>query len=505
MSESLVAKDHPKKVKLEKGKEYHWCACGRSATQPFCDGSHSGTDITPKAFTAKESGEAYLCQCKQTKNPPYCDGTHKTLDIPESSDDDRKNVPPLPRNTNKEPFVEFIHDLAKNGLDDMGSHGPVQAMGVPREQLPKWDDLQILTAQLAKRALPDDADVDSQLIIGRNARKPLCLDIPLLVSDRSFGALSEEAKIALARGAEKAGTAICSGEGGMLPQSQQSNSRYIFELGPAKFGYEEEILTKVQAFHFKAGQAAKTGIGGHLPGSKVQGKIAEIRGLEEGQTAISPANFPDLVTVDDFKRFSEKVRGVSGGIPVGFKMSANHIEEDIAFALAVGVDYIILDGRGGGTGAAPLLLRDHISVPTLPALARARRFLDKEGAKNVTLIVTGGLRVPTDFTKALCLGADGVALANASIQAIGCVGARICHTNQCPTGVATMDPELRKRLKVDDGAERLGRFFTSSVSLMKVLARACGHESLSSFSSHDLTSWKKSVAELTGVRFSGVG
>ena len=155
-----------------------------------------------------------------------------------------------------------------------------------------------------------------------------------------------------------------------------------------------------------------------MPAEKVKGKIAEVRGLKEGEDAISPARFPDLNSVEDYQKIAEEVRLTTGGIPIGFKMSANHIEEDIDFAMAVGVDYIILDGRGGGTGAAPLIFRNNISVPTLPALARARRHLDKLGADHVTLIVTGGLRTPDDFIKAMCLGADGIALSNSAIQAL---------------------------------------------------------------------------------------
>jgi len=159
------------------------------------------------------------------------------------------------------------------------------------------------------------------------------------------------------------------------------------------------------------------------------GKIAQVRELPEGTPAISPPTFPDLISIQDFQRVADEVRDVSGGIPVGFKMSAQHIEEDIDFALAVGVDYIILDGRGGGTGAAPEIFKKNISVPTIPALARARRHLDKRGRQDITLIITGGLRTESDFVKALALGANGVAVSNAAMQAIGCIGMRACHTN----------------------------------------------------------------------------
>ena len=160
--------------------------------------------------------------------------------------------------------------------------------------------------------------------------------------------------------------------------------------------------------------------------------------------------------------------------------------------------------RGGGTGAAPLLFRDNISVPTIPALARARRYLDAEGRGDVTLIITGGLRLPADFIKALALGADAVAVSNAAIQAIGCLGMRACHTNNCPVGIATQQPHLRRRLVIEESAQQLSSFFQASVELMQVMARACGHRHVDEFSLDDLTTWKRDVSHLTGISYGGV-
>lgn len=516
MPDPIIANNAPTPVQLNAGEEYHWCACGRSQNQPFCDGSHVGTEFTPVAFSADADGEAYLCACKRTGNAPFCDGTHAqfgddvvgTDGSPGSASETPvavgSNGAPVAKATPEEPTVAFIHDLARDGLAKVGHHGPMTSMGVPRKDLPHWDDLQIMAAQMATKPLLDDAEVATELVIGPDADKPLRLDIPLFVSDMSFGALSEEAKVSLAKGAELAGTGICSGEGGMLPEEQQANSRYFYELASAQFGYREELLPSVQAFHFKGGQGAKTGTGGHLPGSKNIGKISEVRGIAEGEAAISPSTFVDLHTVDDFRRFGDRVRELTGGIPIGMKLSANHIEADMSFALDAGVDYIILDGRGGGTGAAPEMFRNHISVPTIPALARARRFLDESGASGrVTLIITGGLRVPIDFVKALALGADGVALSNSAMQAVGCVGARMCNSNNCPAGIATQKPELRARLDVDEGAKRLATFFEASTELMSVMARACGHDHLSKFTKSDLATWDDQMAKLSGVRYSG--
>ena len=406
--------------------------------------------------------------------------------------------------TPEEPFTKHIQELAKHGLERVGHHGPTSAMGVPLTELPRWSDLQILTAQLWRQPLLDDAAVGTGVVIGRAAKKPLELAIPIFVSDMSFGALSEEAKVALAKGAHDAGTGICSGEGGMLPAEQEANSRYFYELASARFGWSLDKVKRVQAFHFKGGQGAKTGTGGHLPGSKVMGKIAEVRELTPGTAAISPATFPNLKSADDFRALADDVRAASGGIPIGFKISAQHIEKDLDFCLSAGADYVILDGRGGGTGAAPEIFKQNISVPTMIALARARRHLDKCGAQDVSLIITGGLRTESDFVKALALGADAVAVSNAAIQAIGCLGMRACHTNNCPVGIATQKDHLRSRLNIDTSAAQLTRFFESTVELMKILARACGHDHFNKFCQDDLTTYDRSLSDLTGVAYAGV-
>ena len=403
-----------------------------------------------------------------------------------------------------EPYTTYIKELAQNGLKNIGHHGFSASMGVDRNTLPKWNDIQFLPAQLASRPLLDEDDVATKVVIGKTAKKPLHLDIPLFVSDMSFGALSREAKIALSKGAELAGTGICSGEGGMLPEEQANNSKYFYELASAKFGFTWDKLDNVQAFHFKAGQGAKTGTGGHLPGAKVSKEIAEVRGLNQGETAISPATFPDFHGVEDFKAFAAQVRERTGGIPVGFKLAASHIEKDIQFALDVGVDYIILDGRGGGTGSAPTILRDHINVPTIPALARARKYLDKAGATDVTLIITGGLRVAEDFAKALMLGADAIAVSNSALQAIGCLGMRACGSNNCPVGIATQKESLRSRLIIDSSAKQLHNYFDATNNLIKVVARACGYDDISKFNHGDLSTYNRDINKLTGINYAGI-
>lgn len=496
-----IAAKFPKLLELQAGQKYFWCTCGKSKNQPWCDGSHAGSDFKPKMFEVEKDGKKALCLCKHTKNPPYCDGSHTNLLEPSQESAASKST--SWSSTREEPYLEQIKVLSRD-ISELGHHGEMASMWVPLIQLPRWEDIQILTAQMATKPLLEDVPVKTEVTIGPRAKKPLILSKPLFVSDMSFWALSEESKIALARGAELAGTGICSWEWWMLSEEQTENSRYFYELASAKFWYDEELLKSVQAFHFKWGQWAKTGTGWHLPWEKNVGKISEVRKIKEGTDAISPPTFSDLHTAEDFKEFADRVREVTWGIPIGFKLSANHIEEDIQFALDASADYIILDGRWGGTWAAPLLFRDNISVPTIPALARARRYLDKVEAYDVTLIITGGLRVPEDFIKALALWSDAIAVSNSAMQSIGCVAARMCNTNNCPAGIATQKKDLRQKIDIDKSAKQLQNFFENSTHLISVMARACGHDDINKFNSNDITTWKKEIAELSGISFWGV-
>jgi glutamate synthase domain-containing protein 2/nitrite reductase/ring-hydroxylating ferredoxin subunit len=508
----LVIIKHERGISVLYGRCHHR---GALLSDGYVEGKNLICGVHGWDYRYDSGVSAYNNSEKLYKFKEYVQGDAVLLDVSEIQAFEKKFPQPFNREEylglfadthpeDTEPFTSQIKELAQNGLKKIGHHGFSAAMGVDRNTLPKWSDIQFLPAQLAKRPLLDHETVITKVLIGPKAKKPLVLDIPMFVSDMSFGALSREAKIALAKGAEMSGTGICSGEGGMLPEEQENNTKYFYELASAQFGFSWDKLDKVQAFHFKGGQAAKTGTGGHLPGNKVSKEIAEVRGLEAGKIAISPATFPNLKGVEDFRNFAEKVRERTGGIPIGFKIAASHIEKDIQFALDTGVDYIILDGRGGGTGSAPTILRDNINVPTIPALARARNYLDAVGASQVTLVITGGLRLAEDFAKALMLGADAIAVSNAALQAIGCLGMRACGTNNCPVGIATQKESLRKRLIIATSAKQLFNFFDASNSLIKVIARSCGYDNISRFNREDLSTYNWETHKLTGINYAGI-
>jgi glutamate synthase domain-containing protein 2/rubredoxin len=385
-----------------------------------------------------------------------------------------------------------VHRMAMTGesvIEPMRSRKPVVS----------WDDILIKGAQLARLPLNRDETVDTRTVIGPKAEKPLVIGTPVIVSHMSFGALSKEAQTALALGSAAAGTAIGSGEGGILAEALGAAHKYIFEYVPNRYSATGENLQKVDAVEIKIGQSAKPGMGGHLPASKVTADIAAVRGFPEGTDIVSPSRFPDIATRDDLRRKVDELRRLSAGRPVGIKLAAGDVEADLEFALAAGPDFITIDGRAGASGAAVKLIKDATSVPTIYALDRARRYLEGHGIKGVTLIVTGGLRVSSDFAKALALGADVVAIGTAALMAIGCQQYRICDTGRCPVGIATQDPGLRARLDVEEAARGLANFLRVSTEELRDFARLTGHGSVRGLSVRDLVTTSSEISTHTSI------
>lgn len=362
-----------------------------------------------------------------------------------------------------------------------------------------WDEILIKGAQFAKLPLNEDEAVSTRTVIGPGAAVPLVLETPIFVTHMSFGALSKEAKLALARGSAAAKTAMCSGEGGILPESRESAYRYIFEYVPNRYSVTEEILKSVDAVEIKFGQSVKPGMGGHLPGSKVTAEIAAIRGFSEGEDIISPARFDDIGTTDDLKKTIDWLREASGGKPVGVKFAAGNIEADLEASIQAKPDFITIDGRAGATGAALKFVKAAASVPSLFALYRARRFLRENDIRDVSLIITGGLRVSPDFAKALALGADAVALGTAALMAVGCQQYRICDTGKCPMGITTQDPELRARLNIENSAQRLENFLKVSTEELRHFARMTGNDDIHGMSVQDLCTANSEISGHTDI------
>ena len=373
----------------------------------------------------------------------------------------------------------------------------IEAMGT-RMPMPGWDEILLLGAQLNPPPLDEHAPVNTMTVIGKHAKKPMILSGPVYISHMSFGALSREAKVALARGSALAKTAMCSGEGGILPEEQEASYRYIFEYVPNQYSVTDENLRKADAVEIKIGQGTKPGMGGHLPGSKVTPEIARVRNKPLGEDVISPSRFPDINTKEDLKNLVEELRRRSDGRPIGIKIAAGKIERDLEYCVFAQPDFITIDGRGGATGASPRLVRDSTSVPTVYALYRARKYLDSVRS-DISLVITGGLRVSSDFAKAIAMGADAVAIASAALIAAACQQYRICGSGMCPVGIATQDPKLRSRLKVDAAAQRVANFLHVSLEELKTFARITGHSDLHDLSVEDLCTVSREISEFTNI------
>lgn len=388
-------------------------------------------------------------------------------------------------------YMEEIHQMAVSGKSISGAMGTTMPM-------PSWDDILLLGAQLNPAPLPDDAPVSTMTVIGKNAKKPMILDHPVYISHMSFGALSKEIKVALAKGSAMAKTAMCSGEGGILPEEKEASYKYIFEYIPNKYSVTDENLRGADAIEIKIGQGTKPGMGGHLPGEKVTPEIAALRGRKPGEDIQSPSKFPELNTKDDLKEMVSMLRSRSDGRPIGIKIAAGRIERDLEYCVYAEPDFITIDGRGGATGSSPLLLREATTVPTVYALYRARKYLDSIHS-DISLVITGGLRVSSDFAKALAMGADAVAVASAGLIAAACQQYRICGSGNCPVGIATQNEELRSRMKVDASAKRVANFLNVSKEELKMFARITGHNSVHDLDVSDLVTISREISEFTNI------
>lgn len=432
-----------------------------------------------------------LEKCPVCGAPP-----EKFIDITDIAEEEKEvkaeDLNALPEGENSRYKSEIMY-MADTGKTINAAMGPV-----PRDSDISWDDILIKGAQLARRPLLETDEVNIETVIGKKAKKPLKLAGPVYVSHMSFGALSKEAKIALARGSAIAQTATCSGEGGILEEEIDAAYKYIFEYVPNKYSLTDENLKRADAIEIKFGQGTKPGMGGHLPGDKVTEEIAKIRNKPVGEDIISPANYSEIVTPEDLKNLIDDLRERSEGRPIGVKIAAGHIEDDLEFVLKGGPDFITIDGRGGATGSSPLLLRDASSVPTIYALSRARKYLDSVDS-DVDLVITGGLRVSTDFAKALAMGADAVAVATVAMIAVGCRQFRICNTGRCPVGVATQDEELRKRINVDESSRRVGNFFNVCFEELKNIARITGKKDIADLDISDIMTVNSEISDVTDI------
>ena len=436
----------------------------------------------------------------------------------------RPEKQPLGRNTNRlgksfmfpPEVIDDIHIKSELGRYRMRGFSLFK-------KIPSWDDLTFLPGTLTRFVIEGYREkCETRTVIGPRAKRPLELDIPIYVTGMSFGALSYEAKTALARGATMAGTATCSGEGGMIPDERRYSVKWLYQCIQSRYGFNPHHLRLADGCEFFIGQGCKVGLGGHLMGQKVTDQVAEMRSLPAGIDQRSPARHPDWLGPDDLALKIQEIREATNWeIPIQLKLGAARVYDDVRMAAKTGPDSIYIDGMEGGTGAGPHLATEETGVPGIAAIRQARKALEDVGKSGeISLVYAGGIRNGGDVAKALALGADAVAIGHSVMMALNCnkdipeanfqeeMGVEPgycyhCHTGRCPVGVATQDPVLRSRLDPDAAAERVYNFLHCLTIECQMMARACGKTNVHSLEPEDLAALTMEASALAMVPLAG--
>jgi methylamine---glutamate N-methyltransferase subunit C len=395
-----------------------------------------------------------------------------------------------------------------------------------QRNLPTFDDLVFQPATMTRLPLEGYREAcATKTVFGDGlgkCEKPIELDIPIYIGSISFGALSASAKAALGRGASKAGTMTCTGEGGMLPEERENSKTLIYQMSPARYGLDLEHLRLANGLEVVVGQGAKPGTGGLLLGMKVSERVARMRNLPMGVDQRSTTRHPDFLGADDLSIKIEELREATDyQVPILVKMGATRPYFDTAVAAKTGADVVVIDGMEGGTGASPELLLGHTGVPIMSAIPAARRALDDTGMSGkVKLVAAGGIRSGVDAAKCIALGADAVMIGTAALISLGCNSPRYiedyaaigtepgachhCHTGRCPVGITTQDPLLESRLDIDSASERIYRFLNAMTMEMTLLAKACGKSNVHNLEPEDLRALTLEASAFTGVALAGI-
>lgn len=331
-----------------------------------------------------------------------------------------------------------------------------------------WDHILLNASQVTNPSIdPLREPMELRTYIGRKPDKinlktkltpQLKLETPILFSAMSYGSISLNACISLASAAEEIGTFYNTGEGGLHKDLYKFGKNTIVQVASGRFGVHKEYLEAGAAIEIKIGQGAKPGIGGHLPGEKVTQEISETRMIPEGTDALSPAPHHDIYSIEDLKQLIYALKEATRyKKPVGVKIAAVHNVAPIASGVVrAGADYVAIDGIRGGTGAAPLVIRDNVGIPIELAIAVVDQRLREEGIRNqASIIAAGGIRCSADIIKAIALGADAVYIGTSALVALGCSLCQKCYTGKCNWGIATQDPYLTKRLNPEIGKRQL--------------------------------------------------
>ncbi|MFA0834260.1 MAG: glutamate synthase-related protein [Methanobacterium formicicum] len=485
------------RIKVPDSKENRQkCICRLCKSYPhdcsgeilFCGVNESKCDINAKT-----------CLCN--KCPVYKEYGLKGLYYCDKVSVGESNILMRKRSKEEDPGfyqeVVNIKDESKTGKSTVGSMGSLKKFPFT------LDDIYFIPAQVNKIPLNLEEPVQTSVAIGPHSKKPLQVSSPIMISGMSFGAVSKNVRMVISSTASKLGIGFNSGEGGIINEEKDVGLNYrIVQYSTGRFGVDEKILESAAAVEIRFGQGAYPGKGSYLPAEKITDEIARTRNLKPGEPSYSPAHHTDMTDHDTMKGKVEWLREITGGVPIGAKIGCGDIKSDVSLLADIGVDFIALDGFGGGTGATDLYVRDNVGIPVFAALPQAYKTLQELGVKDkISIIAGGGLRTSADFAKCLALGADAVYIGTAALIAINCQQYRICYSDLCPTGIATQDPKLMEQLDVEEGSQKLTNFIELTNEEVANLTRIVGKNNVSQFSTDDLISVNKDFAQITGVRW----
>jgi len=336
------------------------------------------------------------------------------------------------------------------------------------------------------------------------------LEVPVMFSAMSYGAVSLNVQESLARAATEMGTLWNTGEGGLHPKLYKYGDNTIVQVASGRFGVHPEYLDVAKVVEIKIGQGAKPGIGGHLPGEKVSAEVSSTRMIPKGTDALSPAPQHDIYSIEDLAQLVYALKEATNYTkPVAVKIAAVHNSAAIASGMVrAGADIIVLDGLRGSTGAAPKIIRDNVGIPIELALASVDDRLRQEGIRNqASVIIAGGIRNSGDVAKAIALGADAVYIGTAALVALGCTVCQQCHTGKCAWGICTTDLWLTKRVNPDIGARRLSNLLRGWSLELKDILGGMGINALESLRGNRLhlrgVGLTDTELEILGVRMAG--
>jgi len=366
-----------------------------------------------------------------------------------------------------------------------------------------------LTTYLGRK--PDRVELDENRGTLKTRLAPqVRLEVPVMFSAMSYGAVSLNVHESLARAAVEAGTLWNTGEGGLHQKLYKYGYRTIVQVASGRFGVHPEYLDAGSVIEIKIGQGAKPGIGGHLPGEKVSAEVSMTRMIPQGTDALSPAPQHDIYSIEDLAQLIHAVKEATNYTkPIAVKIAAVHNSAAIASGMVrAGADIIALDGLRGSTGAAPKIIRDNVGIPIEMALASVDDRLRQEGIRNqASIVVAGGIRNSGDVAKAVALGADAVYIGTAALVALGCRLCQQCHTGKCAWGICTTDLRLTKRINPDIGARRLANLLRAWNLELKEILGGLGVNALESLRGNRLhlrgVGLSDTELEILGVRMAG--